>query len=249
MVAVSLAGEFVADGGVFVFSSQLQAISDNELAGVSEEALDADERAVIAENKNSDLRLAAIQPRRASRDDENWLSMLLGADTETLKAEGHRRLDTARNLEKFGGIPVFIQSEQDSESSALAKSIGSTLLAAKWKVRLIGPMDTGIPNIEGVSVFTVGDPLENIGPGYRSRVSGAALVAYLDSRNVLMSVQRRASDIDVRQLRRLGFNLTEDAVIVFVGRRNIALEADEIGARRIRLEVLARRKPGRRNKQ
>jgi hypothetical protein len=54
LVIVGVAGELLADGGIFLFSKQLQTISDLEVAKLNESAGKANERAAILEERLAD---------------------------------------------------------------------------------------------------------------------------------------------------------------------------------------------------
>jgi hypothetical protein len=62
MVILGVAGELIGDGGIFVFSERLQAISDTELALLNVEAGRFREGAANIERENLKLR-AAMAPR------------------------------------------------------------------------------------------------------------------------------------------------------------------------------------------
>jgi hypothetical protein len=117
LVVIGIAGELVADGGVFVFSRHLQTISDGEFAALNKEAGDARkkageaiERAAAIEQDNLKLR-AQIEPRR-----------LTGTQKATLRGllEGHP-------------MPIAVAANLfDKESADFADDFVSALSEAHW---------------------------------------------------------------------------------------------------------------------
>lgn len=100
MVAIGIAGEFIGDGGVFLFSRMLQTINDREFASLNKKAGDADRDAADAELQTAQLR-AAMADR-------------------TLSAEQQRRIRDACNASPWKGRDVWMRSyPNDGEAARL----------------------------------------------------------------------------------------------------------------------------------
>lgn len=111
MVALSLVGELVADAGVFVFSGQLQTISDGEYAALNEKAGVAMERAAAA-----DLARVKLEEQLAWR---------------TLKSAQLNELCVA--LKPFAGQTYGVTLQADNpEENGLAGDLESALQCAGW---------------------------------------------------------------------------------------------------------------------
>jgi hypothetical protein len=210
MVVVSLIGEFLGDAGVYIFSSHLQTISDQELGDVIDE--------------NTDLR-TFMQPRRA-------MGFKLASDREGLTL--------VDNLREFTGVHLFIQSLPDTEPSILANDIAFLLTGMKWNVRLVGPGETRIALARmqpGVRVFTWRPkqvpPSSHIGARDRGWAAGEALTKYLDSEIPFVS-HPDVSSMQIERFAPFGFNPPEDAVVVFIGPRDMVFETAVIRDRRVK---------------
>jgi len=63
-VIIGVAGELWADGGIFLFSSHLQTIADLEIAALTREAAEANDRASKNEREAAELRKEAGDARQ-----------------------------------------------------------------------------------------------------------------------------------------------------------------------------------------
>jgi hypothetical protein len=101
MVLIGVMGELLADGGIFLFSSRLQAISDREVADLNKEAVEARLQLAKLRGRMADRRLNKEQQAAISRE----------------LAEFHRRVQ----LELYNA---------DGEIDELAKDIGGAIPVA-----------------------------------------------------------------------------------------------------------------------
>jgi hypothetical protein len=93
MVIIGVAGELIADGGIFLFSRHLQTISEAELSGLNKQAADAYKEAEIARKEADSFdfdiakanKAAADALERAARAQEN----LGNANRDAALAEQH----------------------------------------------------------------------------------------------------------------------------------------------------------------
>jgi hypothetical protein len=109
LVIIGVAGELLADGGVFFFSERLQTIAETEISDTNRRAAEANRRAGEAEQRAAEL-LQDIQPRYLSREEMNKI---------------------ATDLRPFSGCGLFIATHWvDAEAIELAKQIRSALRQA-----------------------------------------------------------------------------------------------------------------------
>jgi hypothetical protein len=115
LVVIGIAGELLADGGVFVLSHRLQTISEGELAELNKEAGEARKEAALA-----NLELARLKtPRTLDRNQQRRL-------LEKVKEFAGTRFDT---------LPAF-----DPEAIEISATISDILRSAKWIA--VGPSGT-----------------------------------------------------------------------------------------------------------
>jgi hypothetical protein len=120
MVVASLVGEFIGDGGVFLFSRHLQTISEKEFADLNAEAGEARKTAGAANER------AAALEREAA-----WLLLL--AEGRHLTVEQERKIGTS--MESFAGHSIFVASYiGDAEAAHLGLQIKAALGFAHIKV-------------------------------------------------------------------------------------------------------------------
>jgi hypothetical protein len=134
MVIIGVAGELIADGGIFAFSEHLQTIADieisaaNERAGKAEkDAADANERVGKAEER------AAANAKEAARlnklaEDEKLARRKLEARIADRHLTVEQQSRIAKSLCRFGGRNVSVGLySPDSEMQTLAKEIAGAL--------------------------------------------------------------------------------------------------------------------------
>ncbi len=80
-VIIGVAGELWADGGIFLFSSHLQTIADLEIAGLTREAGEANDRASKNEREAAELRKEASDARQKAAE-ANERAVLANERTE-----------------------------------------------------------------------------------------------------------------------------------------------------------------------
>ena len=208
LVMIGVAGELLGDGGVFLFSRQLQTISDAEVSSLVGE--------------NSDLR-TFMQPRRA-----------MGFKSPRDK-DGLKLVD---DLREFSHAHVFIQSLPDPEPSVLANDIAFLLNSMKWDARVVSPSETGTSGVmmfPGINVWTWRPahvpPTSHLAARDRGWAAGEALTKYLDSEMPLVA-HHDVSSMQVERFAPFGFNPPEDAVLVLIGPRSLNFETTVIHDRR-----------------
>ena len=113
LVIIGVLGELIADGGIFLFSSNLQTIADTEIAGVNKES--AELRKQAAELQMARVKLeASVAWRRLSQRQQSVLS---------------------DNLKPFAGPRVGVSYlNGEAEGLGFANDIATALRAAKWNV-------------------------------------------------------------------------------------------------------------------
>ena len=122
LLIVGVAGELIADGFIFAFSSHLQTIADGEFAALNKEAAYAREVAGKAVQRGEELKAenlsleALLQPRFLSIQQQHDIGVSL------LTFEGHK-------------VVVKVASMTDPESNNLGLQIKASLEAAKLDVR------------------------------------------------------------------------------------------------------------------
>jgi hypothetical protein len=127
MVMFGIAGELIADGGVFLFSRQLQTISDIEEARLRRETGDANEKAGEANERAAanEKKAAWLANQNLALQDQVLRLRLKMADRH-LTPEQQSRI--AKSLCGFGGVYIDIGLyNSDSESQELGKEIDGAL--------------------------------------------------------------------------------------------------------------------------
>jgi hypothetical protein len=113
LVIVGVAGELLADGGIFLFSSHLQTIADTEIAGLNNGAAQLRKQAAELEMARVKLE-ATVLWRRLSKRQQSTLS---------------------DNLKPFAGLRVGVSYlNGEAEGLGFANDIATALRAAKWNV-------------------------------------------------------------------------------------------------------------------
>jgi hypothetical protein len=117
-VIIGVAGELLADGGIFLCSSHLQTISDLEVASLNVRATQAE-----------------ANLGRAISDTESAKARIAEAELELAKLRIPRTLDSKRLTEKlkpFAGTPFVLAINPVAETINFAQLISGSALAAKW---------------------------------------------------------------------------------------------------------------------
>lgn len=123
LVVIGVAGELFADGGIFLFSRRLQAISDEEVARLTVKAEEAEQKAAEARERTAIAELEMEQIRERQKD--RWL-----------------RFSEMGRLGKFEamlrsspkGIVQVIYLDGDAEAFDLADAISGALKRTDWNV-------------------------------------------------------------------------------------------------------------------
>jgi hypothetical protein len=133
MVAVGIAGEFLADGGVFLFSRHLQAISDGEFAGLNREAADARREAASANKESGKARKDAGDAiERASTNEKEAASLRKQAAALMVDvANANAMAEDARSMAK--GFQSQIAGFDAQAKIAIADAAKANLELAKLK--------------------------------------------------------------------------------------------------------------------
>ena len=133
MVIVGVAGELIGDGGIFIFTEQLQAISDTDAARLNKEAGDARseaakaiERAARVEERAANLEKEAAVARRQEAKAERQLAEI--RDPRTLPRDC---LESALKGKPAGTVNVLYQPE-DSEAYFFSFWIRLSLMQSGW---------------------------------------------------------------------------------------------------------------------
>jgi hypothetical protein len=163
LVILGVAGELLGDGGIFLFSSHLQAIADTEgAASASKVAKDNSDAAV---KSSSD---ALVISKAARREADSLENDIVSAKTQAADAESHLadalqraadakqeaveatrelvKLKTPRSLsdeqqkriisklKPFAGTPFDLWVSGDTDSTTLLRTIRALLNSAEWKL-------------------------------------------------------------------------------------------------------------------
>ncbi len=175
MVAAGIAGELIADGGVFLFSRHLQIISDGEYAAVNKEAGDAKERAVKLDSDLSAAKsdFADRQSRLATDlEHERQNTERMAKDNLVMQADvlrfrerlADRHLSLERQREISAGLKrlyepfrptVNIRVAAGAEPEGIARDIFNALSgnedSAGWTAGIwVGPISGG--QVRGVAI-------------------------------------------------------------------------------------------------
>jgi hypothetical protein len=141
MVALSLAGEFVGDAGVFVFSGHLQTINDGEYAALNKEAATQRLRAATLERE---LILSGPRKNRLTGGDrERFISLM--------KPFSDRASDSSRPTTAEVWVDI---SRPDEECRDLVKALTEALSKAEWQAI---PAEKSKPFREGIDVSLSAD--------------------------------------------------------------------------------------------
>ncbi len=200
LVIIGVAGELLADGGIFVLSNKLQIISDQEIGEAKQSAGAAFERAAQTEKEAAeDLKatnVAGHEAEEARQKAEGFQLQIAQANERAAEAERETaRLKSqladrtltddqlraiAIKLASYAGQEYEIVAYWDSkESVGIANRIHQALQMARWKY--IPPPKTGVALFGGVIGIFV-----NVHPEADRRVKEAAtaLVSALNEQAV-----------------------------------------------------------------
>lgn len=155
LVIIGVAGELVADGGIFLFSEHLQTIEqlrvgklDQEVITAEKAARSASQEAAVAQTSAARaIARASAADRRASQDEREAAELRKLAEDERLarvkieEAVAWRRLtkqqrtDLGSRLSSFEGQLALTQYNwNDVEAFGFATDIALTLQLARWRV-------------------------------------------------------------------------------------------------------------------
>jgi hypothetical protein len=126
LVIIGVAGELLADGGIFLFSKRLQTISEEEIAQVNQSAAGANVAAETLRKQNLLL--------QQQLENERTQRLKLAQDVAPryfLFQAVHPK------LKQFSGTKFVVWNVQDPEAERLANLIDETLRTAGWAP--IGP--------------------------------------------------------------------------------------------------------------
>jgi hypothetical protein len=197
MVVGGLIGEFVGDGGVFLFSGVLQTISDGELAGVRAEAATANKAAGLArehaENANALAKRYQAQISDSNARAKEADARALEAELALARLKAPRTLTDKQLLEISKSIKFFAGQEFElstvmggTEPTAFADRIYKALIGGRWK--FVNP--GGYRNVFGTNGVTV---MYNPGAETRVRDAASSLASALDSHGVKATLAKDES--------------------------------------------------------
>lgn len=159
LVIGGVAGELLADGGVFVFSRRLQTTAEAEIAELNKKAADsvkdaenarrdaanALERAAKAEEHLGDTRERAAQAEKEAAksneaaEKERLARLQLEARLAPRSLSSSQQRDVVERLKSFRGasLDIFVYGDT-SEMLSIGSTISSLARAAGWGVRIWG---------------------------------------------------------------------------------------------------------------
>ena len=187
LVIIGVAGELIADGGIFLFSSHLQTIADQEIAalnirasgnekeaaqlrkdaeGLKLDIAKANEKGGKANERAGILEKEAATLRKQNLDTESELENERTTRLELEKSLSPRELPPTTNIDqltKFIGAKVIIEYIPDFEAKRAASFLKKTLDRAKWNVLATRPIlnsdfSSDLDVPDGVTVEWVGFP-------------------------------------------------------------------------------------------
>jgi hypothetical protein len=174
MVILGVAGELLADGGIFLLSRRLQILSDIDVAQLSQEAATA-----TATAKGLELQIAAANERAANAENETARLNKMAEDERAArlnieKTIGPRSLNAAQtkkleaNLQSFAGlsIDVFGYYWGKQEGKDFTNTLAKVLNESGWHAHIFWDANVDVP-ISDVRVETA------LGPNYQREFNAA----------------------------------------------------------------------------
>jgi hypothetical protein len=146
-VIVGVAGELVADGGIFTLSAHLQSLSDLEVARLNKEAEDANATAKNFESQIADANLRAADAQRETAllskkaDDETVARHKIETKIADRKLTAAQTKPLEDCLREHPGAAVVVAIANDPGAYAYAKEWREVFDEAKWNT---GPQNTPI---------------------------------------------------------------------------------------------------------
>jgi hypothetical protein len=166
-VIIGVAGELLADGGIFALSRHLETIANGEIAVLTEQAATANQHAaeandraaqaeVLAKGFEAQIATAGSNAARANQKAES--ERLARTQLENKMRPRHL---TAEQLAKLASlledtpVPISIYSQAlDGESGDYADDFTAAFKAAKWQT--LGPNQSRMTHDHGIEIGTLG---------------------------------------------------------------------------------------------
>lgn len=159
-VIIGVAGELLADGGIFALSRHLETIANGEIAVLTKQAADANDRAAEAEAlaKGFEAQIATAGTDAAQAKQKAESERLARTQLENKMKPRHL---TAEQQAKLASLladtpcPISIyNSNLDGESGDYADDFTAAFKAAKWQTW--GPNRSRLTTEHGVEIGTLG---------------------------------------------------------------------------------------------
>lgn len=158
LVVIGCGGEVLADGGIFMFSRQLQVISEQEVRDAGQRAVDAQNEAWFARKDAANARKDGEQLKLGAEKLRNE-NLILQTDLLKLRKESEPRRLTGEQREKLTklltgdpGAIVIVSTLLDRESSDFADDFNMAFKNAHWEtLRIVNHASRKY----GVSIGTV----------------------------------------------------------------------------------------------
>ena len=131
MVIIGVAGELLADGGIFLFSRQLEAISEVEIAGLNKEAGEARRTAGEANERAANVERHAAQLAK-NAEDERLERVKLQEKMAWRKLTPEQAKRIVDKLKPFSGTPYDLYANPDPESLNFLETVDTVLHSAGW---------------------------------------------------------------------------------------------------------------------
>ncbi len=205
MVVVGVGGELIGDGGIFVFSERLQAISDADVATLNREAGDARKDAGEANKRaGSALKDAADANERATANEKEAARLGKLAEDERLariqiearlawrRINESQRRQLLENLKNFSGRHVRLgMINANREVTQFVEDLGAALRLARIDVVLLGEAQNLNSKTPPISMYA----------GDNQTLFAQAIIAALVAANVIDSsepfeIERYGMDAD-----------------------------------------------------
>lgn len=126
LVLIGVAGELIADGGIFLFSRRLQSIGDLETADLTLKARQADERATANEKETAGARADAASSNALAKGFESKI-----ADSNARVKAAEARIASANAASKEAVATVATADARIAEATSRAKGAEALVASAK----------------------------------------------------------------------------------------------------------------------
>lgn len=145
LVIGGVAGELLADGGIFVLSRHLQTVAETEIAELNKKAAEASERAARAEEHLGEANKRAAEAEREAAksnetaEKERFARLQLEARLAPRSLSLAQQKDVRERLKQFSGtrLDIFVYGDTN-EMLSLGFTLSSIAGAAGWNVRIWG---------------------------------------------------------------------------------------------------------------